>query len=70
MLLFLFVVMFIGEQILNREWFILIKYKAYETEPYESYIERLYKKKNENKRIHDVTFQVTEDCCLKCSYCY
>ena len=42
----------------------LIKYKAYETEPYESYIERLYKSKNENKRIHDVTFQVTEDCCL------
>lgn len=59
--------MWVGEQIFNREWFILIKYKAYETEPFESYIERLYPN---DKKIHEITFQVTEDCCLRCTYCY
>lgn len=48
----------------------LIKYKARETESYEALIERLYKNRDDLKRVHDVTFQVTEDCCLKCSYCY
>ena len=46
----------------------LNKYKAYETEAYETYVDRLYP--SETKHIHDITMQVTEDCCLRCTYCY
>jgi hypothetical protein len=34
----------------------LIKYKARETESYEALIERLYKNRDDLKRVHDVTF--------------
>lgn len=44
-------------------------YKAYESEDYINYIERIITDRGK-KAIRQVTFQVTEDCCLRCSYCY
>ena len=32
------------------------------------YINKLYL--NKGKPLRDVTFQVTEDCCMACTYCY
>ncbi len=48
----------------------LIKYKAIEEETYEDYIGRLYSFEQKKHLIHTITFQVTEDCCLQCTYCY
>ena len=33
-------------------------------------IEHLFPEIIGDKKIAQITFQVTEDCCLKCSYCY
>lgn len=46
-------------------------YKAYKEEDFINYIERIIPDSNRNsKKIKQITFQVTEDCCLRCSYCY
>lgn len=43
----------------------------YKTEQYQDFIARLYKKrKKENIQTANITFQVTDQCNLKCSYCY
>jgi sulfatase maturation enzyme AslB (radical SAM superfamily) len=47
----------------------LANYKAYETEDYINYLERICTNRG-NKKVKQITFQVTEDCCLRCSYCY
>lgn len=47
----------------------LAHYKAYEAEDFINYIERLITDRG-NKKVRQITFQVTEDCCLRCSYCY
>ena len=49
----------------------LLHYKALETEDYINFLERIYpEKKRGSKKVKQITFQVTEDCCLKCTYCY
>lgn len=49
----------------------LPQYKAYETEEFINFIERIIpKEQRNNKVIKQITFQVTEDCCLRCTYCY
>lgn len=48
----------------------LSNYKAYETEDFINYMERVYNKTRSFKKIKQITFQVTEDCCLRCTYCY
>jgi hypothetical protein len=45
-------------------------YKAYEEEDYINFIERIYDTERGYKKVKEITFQVTEDCCLKCTYCY
>lgn len=45
-------------------------YKAYEEEDYINFIERIYDTERGYKKVREITFQVTEDCCLKCTYCY
>ena len=46
-------------------------YKAYEAEDFINFIERIIPpEKRNNKVIKQITFQVTEDCCLRCTYCY
>ena len=40
-------------------------YLPIEPEDYYQQMSRLY-----NKNIVEITFQITEDCCLNCSYCY
>ena len=47
----------------------LVNYKAYETEDFINYVERIYTDRG-NKKVKQITFQVTEDCCLRCTYCY
>lgn len=39
---------------------------------YNESIEELfeYKHKEDNKKVIQVTFQITEDCTLRCKYCY
>ena len=40
--------------------------------PYHDYIVKLYQENfpEEAKLVRSITFQVTEDCCFNCSYCY
>jgi sulfatase maturation enzyme AslB (radical SAM superfamily) len=46
-------------------------YKAYEEEDYVNCLERLIPENERcSKRVRQITFQVTEDCCLRCTYCY
>lgn len=45
-----------------------INYLPPQNEQYHDYIHRLYPE--ENKQVLQITFQVTEDCCLACTYCY
>ena len=47
----------------------LPSYKAYETEDFINFVERILVDRGE-KKIKQITFQVTEDCCLRCTYCY
>ncbi len=47
----------------------LANYKAYETEDFINFLERIYVDRGD-KKVKQITFQVTEDCCLRCSYCY
>ena len=47
----------------------LANYKAYETEDYINFVERICQDRGD-KKVKQITFQVTEDCCLRCSYCY
>lgn len=44
-----------------------MRYKYYTEETYNDYIARLY---GNNKRVEQISFQVTENCCMKCTYCY
>ena len=44
-----------------------MRYKYYPEETYNDYIARLY---GNDKRIEQISFQVTENCCMKCTYCY
>ena len=44
-----------------------MRYKYYTEETYNDYITRLY---GNDKRIEQISFQVTENCCMKCTYCY
>lgn len=39
-------------------------------ESYHDFLYRLYSNDNKNYNIRNVTFQVTDDCCCNCSYCY
>ncbi len=45
------------------------KYSPPEVESYLEQIARLFAAESNDKAI-EVTFQITEDCCLNCSYCY
>ena len=48
-----------------------IYYKLPRPESYNEKIERLYPEQIKNDlRVKGVTFQVTEDCCMACTYCY
>ena len=46
-----------------------INYQPPIFEQFQDFIERLYPQRD-NKKIRTITFQVTEDCCMKCTYCY
>lgn len=48
----------------------LANYKAYETEDFINYLERVYDQDRGYRKVKEITFQVTEDCCLRCTYCY
>jgi hypothetical protein len=50
----------------------MIDYKPPINEQFGAYIARLYPKecKDLKNSVKTVTFQVTENCCLKCTYCY
>lgn len=48
----------------------LANYKAYETEDFINYLERVYNQDRGYRKVKEITFQVTEDCCLRCTYCY
>ena len=37
---------------------------------FNTFLFKIFPNETEGKRIYDLTFQVTEDCNLKCSYCY
>lgn len=46
----------------------MIKYKHMPSPQFQDIYGKMYP--NSNKKVADITFQVTEDCCLKCTYCY
>lgn len=46
----------------------MINYLPPEDEQFSDYIKRLFP--TETRNIYDITFQVTEDCCMACTYCY
>lgn len=39
-------------------------------ENYHDFLYRLYRQENKKYTIRNITFQVTDDCCCNCSYCY
>ena len=45
----------------------MIKYLAKKSEDYSNFITRLY---GVDQQAATITFQVTENCCMACSYCY
>lgn len=49
-------------------------YKRYKKEPVPQYTEQLNvlfpEEERKGRNIKEITFQVTEDCCMCCSYCY
>ena len=49
-------------------------YKRYKKEPIPQYTEQLNvlfpEEDRKGRNIKEITFQVTEDCCMRCSYCY
>jgi hypothetical protein len=47
-------------------------YKAIKEREYHDILTSLFPDKIQkmNKRVATITFQVTEDCCLACTYCY
>ena len=47
-----------------------INYLAIPESSYNTKIEELFFEKRNNKVVHQITFQVTEDCCMACTYCY
>lgn len=49
-----------------------LDYLAQEDRSYQDMIAEVYRDIviNENKRVKTITFQVTEDCCMACTYCY
>ena len=47
----------------------MINYKAPKPLDYSSYLQKIHPEWGEHA-IKTITFQVTEDCCLKCTYCY
>jgi sulfatase maturation enzyme AslB (radical SAM superfamily) len=48
-----------------------IDYLPKKTESYNDILSKLYSDKiNENFKVRTITFQVTEDCCMACTYCY
>ena len=47
-----------------------ISYLAPPEELFQNQIARLYPQETINKRVCSITIQVTEDCCMACTYCY
>ena len=48
-----------------------IQYLPIREESYQNRVTRLFPEINiNNKKINQITFQVTEDCCMACTYCY
>lgn len=48
----------------------MIKYQRTSPLAFNDTIEKLYPEIIGDKKISQITFQITEDCCLKCTYCY
>jgi len=50
---------------------IKLKYLPPKENIYNEYLDRLYQENiDNNKLVRQITFQVTEDCCMACTYCY
>ena len=47
-----------------------IHYLPVKMPAYNDKIEEIFCDIRENKVVHQITFQVTEDCCMACTYCY
>ena len=48
----------------------MIKYKVLPPKGFNETIDSLYTTNFKDKNCKEITFQVTEACCLNCSYCY
>lgn len=47
------------------------RYKKEQNPQFSEYLELLFPEETSNKRnIKEITFQITEDCCMRCTYCY
>ena len=47
-----------------------MRYKAIPELDYQKKVQLLFPEIIDKKAIRQITFQVTEDCCLACTYCY
>ena len=47
-----------------------INYTALPHRTHRDILTTLYPKETAEKEIKEITFQVTEDCCMACTYCY
>ncbi len=48
----------------------MIKYKVEQRRTFNEFIDSCFSDNFQEKNCKDITFQITEDCCLNCSYCY